>query len=119
MKWVCVGAYTPTHTHFTHTLKQRSEQLRISDIGIVMSMMTVEKTTIDHLRQALGERPGIRLEANTSLARYSAARLGGPADLLLEVNSAEDLAQAANLLWRLNQPFMILGGEINSKRKHQ
>jgi UDP-N-acetylmuramate dehydrogenase len=78
-----------------------------------MSMMTVETTTIDHLRQVLGERPGIRLEADASLARYSAARLGGLADLLLEVNSAEDLAQAASLLWKLDQPFMILGGGSN------
>jgi UDP-N-acetylmuramate dehydrogenase len=76
-------------------------------------MMTVETTLIDHLREALGQRPGIRLEANGLLARYSAARLGGPADLLLEVNSAEDLAQAVSLLWKLDQPFMILGGGSN------
>lgn len=76
-------------------------------------MMTVETTTIDHLRQALGERPGIRLEADASLARYSAARLGGPADLLVEVNSAGDLAQVASLLWQLAQPFIILGGGSN------
>ncbi len=75
--------------------------------------MTVETTLTDQLRAALGEQPGIRLEANASLARYSAARLGGPADLLLEVNSADELAQAVSLLWKLDQGFMILGGGSN------
>jgi len=75
--------------------------------------MTVEMSLMDQLRAELGQHPGIRLEANALLARYTAARLGGPADLLLEVNSAEDLADAVSLLWRLDQPFMILGGGSN------
>jgi UDP-N-acetylmuramate dehydrogenase len=79
----------------------------------MMRVMTLDTTLMDHLHEALGQRPGIRLEANALLARYSAARLGGPADLLLEVNSAEDLAQAVGLLWKLDQPFMILGGGSN------
>jgi len=78
-----------------------------------MTEMTVETTLIDRLREALAMRPGIRLEANALLARYSAARLGGPADLLLEVNSAEDLAEAVSLLWQLDQDFLILGSGSN------
>jgi UDP-N-acetylmuramate dehydrogenase len=75
--------------------------------------MTVETALIDHLRAGLEAYPGIRLEENASLARYSAARLGGPADVLVEVNSAEDLAQAASLMWKLDQNFIILGGGSN------
>ena len=78
-----------------------------------MTEMTVETTLIDRLREALAMRPGIRLEANALLARYSAARLGGPADLLLEVNSADDLAKAVSLLWQLDQDFLILGSGSN------
>ena len=75
-----------------------------------MTVMTVETELIERLRAGLA---GIRLAENASLARYSAARLGGPADVLVEVNSAEDLAQAASLCWKLDQDFIILGGGSN------
>jgi UDP-N-acetylmuramate dehydrogenase len=78
-----------------------------------MTVMTVEAELIDRLRAGLAGHPGMRLEENASLERYTAARLGGPADVLVEVNSADDLAQAARLLWKLNQAFILLGGGSN------
>jgi UDP-N-acetylmuramate dehydrogenase len=56
---------------------------------------------------------GDRLQAGLSLARFTAARLGGPADLFLEVRSLDDLVQAASLLWQAGQTFTILGGGSN------
>jgi UDP-N-acetylmuramate dehydrogenase len=62
---------------------------------------------------ALEEAFGVRLQKNVPLARYSAARLGGPADALLEAGSSQELAQIASLCWQERIPFVILGGGSN------
>ena len=56
---------------------------------------------------------GARLQAGASLARYTASRLGGPADLLLEVRSGRELEAAVTLAWRNAFPFVLLGGGSN------
>ncbi len=56
---------------------------------------------------------GDKLQMDVSLARYTAARVGGPADALLTVNSVDELSQAVKLLWELKTPFFILGGGSN------
>ncbi len=56
---------------------------------------------------------GKQLSREASLARYTAARVGGPADVLLEVRSANELAQAIRLLWEEDLPYVILGGGSN------
>ncbi len=62
---------------------------------------------------ALRARFGERLQANVPMSRFTAARLGGPADLLLEVRTSGELAQAAGLLWEWALPFHVLGGGSN------
>lgn len=64
---------------------------------------------LDTLRDQYGDR----LQTQVALARYSAARVGGPADALLPVDSAEELRQAAVYLWQAQIPFVILGGGSN------
>ncbi len=64
---------------------------------------------IEKLQAAFGER----VQLNVPLARYTAARLGGPADVLLQVNSADELAETARTLWNWELPFLILGGGSN------
>ncbi|RJP47297.1 MAG: UDP-N-acetylmuramate dehydrogenase [Anaerolineaceae bacterium] len=61
------------------------------------------------LRAAFGER----LQENVSLAAYTSARIGGPADALIVVKSADELAQAVTRLWEMDAPFIILGGGSN------
>ncbi len=67
------------------------------------------------LRQAFGAK----LQENVLLARYNAARTGGPADALLEVQSANELAETVRKLWDLGLPtegrggLAILGGGSN------
>ena len=56
---------------------------------------------------------GDRINRSVSLARYTAARIGGAADWLLVVNTAEQLSDAVNRLWGMNIPFMVLGGGSN------
>ena len=64
---------------------------------------------LENLSSVFGEN----LQTDVSLARYTAARVGGPADVLLLVKSAPELAEAAQQLWTLDVPFVIFGGGSN------
>jgi UDP-N-acetylmuramate dehydrogenase len=64
---------------------------------------------LETLRQLFGER----LREDAALARYTSARIGGPADALIEARSASELAETAAALWELQEPFIILGGGSN------
>ncbi len=61
------------------------------------------------LRSLLGER----FQENVPLAPFTSARIGGPADYLLTLVSADELAQAVTLLWEQAIPFRMLGGGSN------
>jgi len=69
-------------------------------------MMTVPTSG---LHEAFGER----LQENVSLAPYTSARIGGPADALMTVSSAEELADTVSRLWQMDVPCVILGGGSN------
>lgn len=56
---------------------------------------------------------GDRLQENVLLSGYTAARIGGPADALVFVRSADELAYAAEKLWKMDVPFLLLGGGAN------
>ncbi len=56
---------------------------------------------------------GSRLQENVHIANYTSARVGGTADALLMVRSADELARAAQLLWERNLPFIVLGSGAN------
>ncbi len=56
---------------------------------------------------------GDSLQENVSLANYTAARVGGPADVLLIVHSAAELEDAVVRLWANQVPFLILGSGAN------
>ena len=64
-------------------------------------------------RVALLASFGERVQRFVSLGRYTAARIGGAADWLITVESADDLAETASQLWGLEIPFLILGGGSN------
>jgi len=54
-----------------------------------------------------------RLRMNAPLARYTAARVGGPADYLITVENRDELALIVERLWDRGTPFVILGGGSN------
>jgi len=56
---------------------------------------------------------GDRLQENISLAPYTSARIGGPADALVTATSADELAETVSRLWKLNIPYAMLGGGSN------
>jgi len=63
--------------------------------------------------QKLSAIYGERLRKNVSMARFTAARIGGPADLLVEVSSLDELEELTRLLWRESLSFVILGDGSN------
>ncbi len=62
---------------------------------------------------SLRELFGGRLAENAPLAPFTSARIGGPADVLVDIRSADDLARAVQGLWELGVPFTLLGGGSN------
>ena len=65
--------------------------------------------SLSELRTTFGDR----MQENAPLSGYTAARIGGPADVLVFVHSAIELEQAATILWSLDVPFILLGGGSN------
>ncbi|MCW5874558.1 MAG: UDP-N-acetylmuramate dehydrogenase [Anaerolineales bacterium] len=61
------------------------------------------------LQAAFGER----LQQDQSLGRYTSARIGGRADAVVVARSADELAHAAQTLWQLELPFVVMGGGSN------
>jgi len=56
---------------------------------------------------------GTKIKENVSLAPYTSARIGGPADYLITVNSSDELAEIMSLIWQQRLPYFILGGGSN------
>ena len=66
-------------------------------------------TDVVDLRAEFGDR----LHENVSLAPYTSARIGGPADFLVMAKSSDELAATISRLWEIQQPFVMLGGGSN------
>ena len=71
--------------------------------------MTVMTAPIDVLYAKLGDK----VRENVSLAPYTSARIGGPADVLITAESADELARTIKLLWKLDLEYIMLGGGSN------
>lgn len=56
---------------------------------------------------------GGRLLYDEPLARHTAARLGGPAEALVAVETVSELVLAASFAWERDIPYRILGGGTN------
>lgn len=61
----------------------------------------------------LEERFGDGLLREEPLARYTAARLGGPAEALVVAHTLPDLIFAAQFAWQQGLPYRVLGGGAN------
>jgi len=68
--------------------------------------------SLAHL-QALRTAYGARMQENVSLKRYTAARIGGKADVIITVGSSEELAKVTKLCRELAISFIILGSGSN------
>jgi UDP-N-acetylmuramate dehydrogenase len=63
--------------------------------------------------EALRAHFGAQLQEKVPLAPYTAARVGGLADVLITVDSTAGLVHAAHHLWKANLSFFLLGGGSN------
>src|SRR5690349_967055 len=64
---------------------------------------------IDVLYAKLGDK----VKENVSLAPYTSARIGGPADVLITVESVDELARTIKLLQKQEIDYILLGGGSN------
>ena len=71
--------------------------------------MVVATRPIDILYARLGDK----VKENVSLAPYTSARIGGPADILITAESADELTRTIRLLWNQEIDTIILGGGSN------
>ena len=60
-------------------------------------------------RDAFGENFGLGIP----LARYSSARVGGPAEMFLAVNDQSELQAAVELAYAQSVPYIVIGGGSN------
>jgi UDP-N-acetylmuramate dehydrogenase len=81
----------------------------ITNVSNQIAMNFMEPDIISDLRSTFGDH----LQENVPLSSYTAARIGGPADVLVFVHSADELAQAVEKLWEMDMPFLLLGGGSN------
>ena len=71
--------------------------------------MVVATRPIDILYAKLGDK----VKENVSLAPYTSARIGGPADILIPAESADELARIIKLLQKQEMDYLLLGGGSN------
>jgi len=71
--------------------------------------MVVTSLPVDKLRAEFGDA----VQENVSLAPYTSARIGGPADVLITAKSADELAAVMKYAWDQELPYFILGGGSN------
>lgn len=71
--------------------------------------MVVVTRPMDALYAKLGDK----VKENVSLAPYTSARIGGPADVLITAESADELARILKLLHKLEMDYLLLGGGSN------
>ena len=83
-----------------------------SSTGIVCaeSVDPISQATVDALKRILGPEA---LQPKVPLARYTAFRIGGPADLLAVVHDVVSLRRVVALAWDQGLPCRVLGGGTN------
>lgn len=62
---------------------------------------------------ALQKQFSEQVQENISLAPYTSARIGGPADYLVTVRSADELALAVQACWDAGQAYLLIGAGSN------
>jgi UDP-N-acetylmuramate dehydrogenase len=56
---------------------------------------------------------GDKVKENITLARFTSARIGGPADYMITASSSDELAKVMKLIWQQDLQYFILGGGSN------
>lgn len=75
--------------------------------------MNMKSETTVHQITQFRDVFGDKLQVGVMMSRYTSARVGGPADMFLVVESALELQTAVSLAYTLGVPTFILGGGSN------
>lgn len=75
--------------------------------------MDPETTILEAIQMRFREVFGDRFQLNAPMARYTSARVGGPAEMFVTVNSSSELLIAVDLAYNQRIPYLILGGGSN------
>lgn len=76
---------------------------------LMVREMTLTEDKFATLQAVFGDR----LQRAVPLARFTAARVGGPADGLISATSVDELAEICTQLWQHQVAFILLGGGSN------
>lgn len=67
---------------------------------------TIEKYIMDII-------PAERIRRNVSMAGYTTFRVGGPAEIFIEVNNEEELSALVSFFYKVSLPYFVLGNGSN------
>lgn len=72
-------------------------------------MMSMTASIVEELTARFGGQ----VRRKVPLAPYTSARIGGTADVMVTVHSADDLAAVMSMLWEAGSEYVLLGGGSN------
>ncbi len=75
--------------------------------------MELETTVLEAIQMRFRDVFDENFRVNEPLDRYTSARVGGPAEMLVIVNNTTELLTAIELAYAQNVPYIILGGGSN------
>ena len=75
--------------------------------------MDLETTVLEAIQKRYQDIFGDRFKLNESMDRYTSARVGGPAEMFVTVNSGTDLQTAVEMAHMQHIPYLVIGGGSN------
>lgn len=75
--------------------------------------MNLKTSVLEAIQQRYREIFGDRFQVDAPLAKYTSARVGGPAEMLVTVENALELQTAVELAYAQHLPYFVLGGGSN------
>jgi UDP-N-acetylmuramate dehydrogenase len=73
----------------------------------------LDTTVMEAIQMRFQDVFGEKFQQNQSLARYSSARVGGPAEMVVTVTNSSEFLAAVELAYVQNIPYFVLGGGSN------
>jgi len=65
------------------------------------------------VKKMLAEKFGKQAVFDQPMAKFTSARIGGPADVVLTAQSVDRLAEMVSLVWEEELPYVVVGGGSN------
>lgn len=75
--------------------------------------MDSETTVLEAIQSRFRDVFGDNFELNVPMARYTSARVGGPAEMFLTVSNTAELLTAVELAFAQHIPYFVVGGGSN------